>query len=267
MHARADAGFTLLELMIVATILAIVAGIGIPGYASALRTARLGKTKHELVTLSNAIDAYTANNGGQLPLTLYQVGFGGRRDPWGVPYCYFNYQSGTGDGLDWAVEAGIIDPSAIVDAGSAVASSGGGAVPRRIGTVPPRAFRQSAQDPQDPRGIDNARSRGGRAIARGHVAAAERITTAATAATNQPVVNADALAESLAVSPQFRVFVGVAPETTRRRDGFLFPLNTDYDLFSLGPNGRTAVSIGHAVAQDDVIRANNGSFFGLASEY
>ncbi len=63
------------------------------------------------------------------------------------------------------------------------------------------------------------------------------------------------------------MFVGVLAETTRRRDGFLFPLNSDYDLFSLGPNGRTAVSLGQPIARDDVIRANNGGFFGTASEY
>jgi general secretion pathway protein G len=47
----------------------------------------------------------------------------------------------------------------------------------------------------------------------------------------------------------------------------MFPLNTDYDLFSLGPDGLTSVSLGTNVGLDDVIRANNGGFFGPASEY
>ena len=54
---------------------------------------------------------------------------------------------------------------------------------------------------------------------------------------------------------------------TRRRDRYMFPLNTDYDLFSLGPNAQTTVSLGESLGQDDVIRANNGGFFGTASEY
>ena len=53
--------------MIVVAILAIIASIGVPQYVGALRTARIGKAKHELVTISHAIDAYTANNAGQLP--------------------------------------------------------------------------------------------------------------------------------------------------------------------------------------------------------
>jgi general secretion pathway protein G len=47
----------------------------------------------------------------------------------------------------------------------------------------------------------------------------------------------------------------------------MFPLNTDYDLFSLGANRATAVSVGQAVSLDDVIRANDGGFFGKASDY
>ncbi len=56
-------------------------------------------------------------------------------------------------------------------------------------------------------------------------------------------------------------------EEVRRRDRYLYPLNTDYDLFSLGPNGRTAVALGDSVANDDVIRANDGGYFGSASKY
>ena len=57
------------------------------------------------------------------------------------------------------------------------------------------------------------------------------------------------------------------PETTRRRDGFMFPVNSDYDLFSLGPDGRTAVSLGSQLGKDDILRANNGGYLGPASAY
>src|SRR4030095_7576173 len=63
------------------------------------------------------------------------------------------------------------------------------------------------------------------------------------------------------------IFTAVALWPRRRRDRYLFPLNTDYALFSLGPNGRTSVSLGESLAQDDVIRANNGGFFGSGAGY
>jgi len=63
------------------------------------------------------------------------------------------------------------------------------------------------------------------------------------------------------------LYVGVPTATVRRRDGYLFPLNTDYDLFSLGPDGRTTTAISGNNALDDVIRANDGGFFGAASNY
>ena len=75
------------------------------------------------------------------------------------------------------------------------------------------------------------------------------------------------LTSVIASTPTFSIFTSVPTEATRRRDRYMYPLNTDYDLFSLGPNGRTAVSLGESVGQDDVIRAHNGGFFGLASEY
>jgi len=81
------------------------------------------------------------------------------------------------------------------------------------------------------------------------------------------VVEVEALASAIALNPDFVMFTGVDTESTRRRDRYMFPLNTDYDLFSLGPDGRTSVSLGESVGLDDVIRANNGGYFGTASNY
>lgn len=52
-----------------------------------------------------------------------------------------------------------------------------------------------------------------------------------------------------------------------RKDRFLHPLNTHYDLYSLGPNGASAASIAAGVSKDDVIRANDGAFVGPARAY
>jgi general secretion pathway protein G len=52
-----------------------------------------------------------------------------------------------------------------------------------------------------------------------------------------------------------------------RKDHALHPLNTDYDLYSIGPDGRTASPLTAAISRDDIVRARNGSFVGLASTY
>jgi general secretion pathway protein G len=52
-----------------------------------------------------------------------------------------------------------------------------------------------------------------------------------------------------------------------RRDRFLNPVNTDYDLYSMGADGRTQVNFNAKWARDDIVRANNGEYVGLASEY
>ena len=52
-----------------------------------------------------------------------------------------------------------------------------------------------------------------------------------------------------------------------RKDRFLVPLNSDYDLYSAGKDGESAPPLGAAQSRDDVVRANNGAYIGLASGY
>lgn len=52
-----------------------------------------------------------------------------------------------------------------------------------------------------------------------------------------------------------------------RKDRSLHPLNTDYDLYSIGPDGKTATPLTAATSRDDVVRARNGSFVGQAKDY
>jgi general secretion pathway protein G len=52
-----------------------------------------------------------------------------------------------------------------------------------------------------------------------------------------------------------------------RKDRFLVPLNTDYDLYSKGKDGKSAPALTAQVSWDDVVRANNGAFIGEARKY
>ena len=52
-----------------------------------------------------------------------------------------------------------------------------------------------------------------------------------------------------------------------RKDRFLVPLNTDYDLYSMGKDGKSSPPITAKDSQDDIIRAADGSYVGLASQF
>jgi general secretion pathway protein G len=52
-----------------------------------------------------------------------------------------------------------------------------------------------------------------------------------------------------------------------RKDQFNVLLNSDYDLYSMGKDQQTADAITDQVSQDDIIRASNGTYAGLASQF
>ena len=68
---------------------------------------------------------------------------------------------------------------------------------------------------------------------------------------------------------QFLNFNSPAPGVSGRirKDHNLHPLNSDFDLYSIGKDGRSVAPLTASYSQDDVIWARDGSFVGLASDY
>jgi len=52
-----------------------------------------------------------------------------------------------------------------------------------------------------------------------------------------------------------------------RKDHNLHPLNSEFDLYSMGADGRSVAPLTAKASQDDVIWARDGSFVGLASDF
>jgi len=52
-----------------------------------------------------------------------------------------------------------------------------------------------------------------------------------------------------------------------RKDRFVVPINTDYDLYSMGKDGQSAAPLTAAISRDDIIRANDGAYIGPAYGY
>jgi len=87
-----------------------------------------------------------------------------------------------------------------------------------------------------------------------------------------------ALPNSLADIPQARlvdpwgrpyVYYNIAANGKggARKDHALNPLNTDYDLYSVGPDGLTKPQITQKDSVDDVIRAGDGGYVGQAAGF
>jgi general secretion pathway protein G len=52
-----------------------------------------------------------------------------------------------------------------------------------------------------------------------------------------------------------------------RKDKKLNPLNSDFDLYSVGKDGDSKLPLSPKVSEDDVIRARDGRFIGLAKDF
>lgn len=52
-----------------------------------------------------------------------------------------------------------------------------------------------------------------------------------------------------------------------RKDRKLNPLNSDFDLYSLGKDGDSKTQLTNKLSLDDIVRANDGAFVGLAANY
>ncbi len=66
---------------------------------------------------------------------------------------------------------------------------------------------------------------------------------------------------------QYLNFATVSGLGPVRKDRSLVPLNSDFDLYSMGPDGKSKPPLTAKDSHDDIIRANDGAYIGTAAEY
>jgi general secretion pathway protein G len=66
---------------------------------------------------------------------------------------------------------------------------------------------------------------------------------------------------------QYLNFAGAQGKGKMRKDRFLVPINTFFDLYSMGPDGSSVAPLTAKASQDDIIWANDGDYVGPASNY
>jgi len=166
--------FTIIEVLIVVTLLGLISAIALPAYMDALDKARVGRAIGDIAAISEDISLFWFDN-GRYPANLGEVNWAGRMDPYGEPYAYLN----------------------IGDSGKGGKGGGGGGG----------------------RGGGGGGGGGGGASAGG------------------------------------------------RKDRFLVPVNSDFDLYSMGKDKESVIAFTAKKSHDDIVRANNGAFIGLAEDF
>lgn len=53
----------------------------------------------------------------------------------------------------------------------------------------------------------------------------------------------------------------------QRKDHNLVPINSDFDLYSMGEDGASSPPLTANASRDDIVRANNGTFYGYGRDY
>lgn len=66
---------------------------------------------------------------------------------------------------------------------------------------------------------------------------------------------------------QFLDHSTVNGEGPKRKYKSLVPVNSQYDLYSMGPDGKTATPMTSQPGEDDIILANDGGYIGVACFY
>jgi general secretion pathway protein G len=61
--------------------------------------------------------------------------------------------------------------------------------------------------------------------------------------------------------------LATSPPGKARKDRFLVPINSDYDLWSMGPDGKSVPPLTAKASRDDIVRASDGTFYGWATDY
>jgi general secretion pathway protein G len=62
-------------------------------------------------------------------------------------------------------------------------------------------------------------------------------------------------------------FAGLKGKGQMRKDKNLVPINSNFDLYSMGPDGQSVPPLTAKPSRDDIIMANNGQYVGVAADY
>lgn len=221
-------GFTLIELVLVVAIVGILSTLAIPNYLGFLEKARVARAVAELNAIAKDIQGY-AYATGQYPDNLAQAGWSQRLDRWGNPYQYLRIDCTNPLPLYGRLDN--IEPSHT--------GSEGLVLPASVAGPHVNAHVSLAVDVGNHQGRIYLVAQGGNGNGGG----------------NGGGGNGNGGGNGGCGSGQ------------PRKDHFLHPISSDFDLYSMGKDGDSVAPLTAQKSRDDIIRANDGGYYGLASNF
>jgi general secretion pathway protein G len=80
-------------------------------------------------------------------------------------------------------------------------------------------------------------------------------------------INMDTLLDPWGHPYRYLSFTGLKGKGKMRKDKNLVPINTQFDLYSMGADGQSVPPLTAAASRDDIVMANDGAYVGLAADY
>lgn len=229
---RHAGGFSLIELMLAVSIMGVLAALAVPNYMDFIEKARVARAISEMHGLAKDIKGF-ALAVGTYPSSLADVGLSTRLDPWGTPYQYYRINCGTTDDITSLAKLKLRQKnnSRTVPAGYSFSADSQWLVSLAIHNGQSQGYLHLTATGGNGggAGAGNSGSTGGGSSTGG----------------GPPCGG-----------------VGGA-----RKDRFLVPINSDFDMYSMGKNLDSVASLNPPKSQDDVIRASDGGFYGLARNF
>ncbi|MBY0401297.1 prepilin-type N-terminal cleavage/methylation domain-containing protein [Myxococcota bacterium] len=245
-----ERAYTIIELSIVISIVGILSTVGGSQYMSYLERARTARAIAELQAIAKQLERLP-DEAATYPASLADVGIT-LQDPWGNAYRYLVISGNLPRGLSDAT-TGLPHVAAPRGGGSSGAGAGGAS-----GGASTQAGTGSSTDPASGKGSGGSGSGGAGGTGGGG--------SAGRAGGGSGSGGGKSAGPSTG-STRGRPDGGGSIMGEVRKDRFQVPINSDFDLYSMGPDGETRAPLSPPVSRDDIIRANDGAYYGVAAEF
>ena len=238
-------GFTLIELMVVIAIVGILSSIATPNYIKYIEKARVAMAITEIRFIEKEIVNYMIDY-GEWPEDLSAIGMDEVLDPWGNPYEYL-------------ITQGICDDKVKDDKGKKGKKDDKGKNESYLAY-----FRWIFMEPQFlfP-GFNIAFIQ----LVEFKKIFPQVITLSLLAKKDKDAKGAKDKGAKDKDAKDKKDKDDKSIKGKPRKDHQMHPINCDYDLYSVGKDGKSEAPLTAKVSQDDIIRANNGGYVGLVSNY